>query len=153
VNCNKAHLKIKLSNNIKLKMGCACIQQDVVSRNQKISKQQSVLNENIRRMNSNNNNIDSNRPNTNMQRQNKSLPRNNNNNNIVQNSNNNIVPQNRQQNSNQQSSENPNNRGPHISIRTIQIPNPIPNQVIINQGEIFLQSKNNPNFNYPEIGK
>jgi hypothetical protein len=52
-----------------------------------------------------------------------------------------------QVNNNRQVSQNRN-----INIQAFQV-NQIPNQNIPITGEIYLQSKNNPNFNYPEVGK
>jgi hypothetical protein len=120
-------------------MGCACIQQDMVIRNQRINKQQNISevnsgrqNEDIRQKNfarSPNNEPVSNV----IQPQeiiNENIPSNNN-------------PRNIQQiNVASQPVRN------HNIIQSLQF-----NNRIGLQGEIYLQSRFNPDFNYPEIGK
>jgi hypothetical protein len=110
-------------------MGCACIQQDPVVKNQRINKDQ--------RSSNINSGVPSNNPNSRAQ----GTPVNEGVTNR-QNIQNRIEP-----------SQRVNNR-PNINRNiNIQTYNLNPNPVLNILGDIYLQSKNNPNFNYQEIGK
>jgi hypothetical protein len=124
-------------------MGCACIQQDVVVRNQRINKERGLSEQNSRRLSGNI-----------QQRESPNNERHGVHNQPVESVNDNnpryVPPRNTNNRNSQQHSHidipvRNNNRDTNIqSLHAM-------NSRMLLQGEIYLQSKFNPNFNYPEI--